>query len=73
MIKIIVHRTNTGYQAHVHGNENTHSGYEGGTPNEAMGALIAQHPKLFGVEIIDQYPKAINRTSTDDGSDEFVN
>lgn len=73
MIKIIIRRTLTGYQAYAHENENTHSGHEGGTPSEALGALIAQHPKLFGVGMIDQYPKAVNRTSTDEGGDEFVN
>lgn len=73
MIKIIVRRTPTGYQAHAKEGEGDYSSHEGSTPSEALGALITTHPTLFGIEIIDRHPKTPNRTSADEGGDEFVN
>lgn len=71
---IIIRRTPTGYQATtLQHSKQSLTGYVGGTPNEALGALVADHADLFGIEGIEQYPQAPNRTPEDDGGDEFVN
>lgn len=70
---IIICRTPTGYQATIEHSGQLLTSYIGGTPNEALGALVAGHPDLFGITEIDQYPQVPNRTPEDDGGDEFVN
>ena len=73
LMHIIIRRTPTGYQATLQYANQSLTGYIGGTPNEALGSLVADHADLFRIEEIEQYPKTPNRTPKDDGGDEFVN